>query len=73
MIIYNLPPFLVTKFFYIQLTILISSKESPSSESIDVFIQPLVDELQRLWVGVQAQDFSKPPEHRWFSLRGLLL
>jgi hypothetical protein len=45
MIIYNPPPFLVTNFIFIQLTILISGKESRSSENIDVFIQFLVDEL----------------------------
>jgi hypothetical protein len=73
MVIYNLPPFLVTKNFFIQLTILISGKESPSSENVDVFIQPLVDELQTLWRGVQAQDFTRPLGQRWFTLRGILL
>jgi hypothetical protein len=40
---------------------------------VDVFIQPLVDELQALWIGVQAQDFTQPPGRRWFNLRGILL
>jgi hypothetical protein len=52
MLIYNLPPYLVTKKFFIQLCILISGKSSPTNENIDVFIRPLVDELLQLWRGV---------------------
>jgi hypothetical protein len=73
LLIYNLPPFLVTKRFFITLSILISGKESPTSENIDVFLQPLVEELQELWIGIDAQDFSKPHGQRWFKMCGLLL
>jgi hypothetical protein len=45
MFLYNLPPYLVTKKFFIQLCILISGKMSPTNENIDVFIRPLVEEL----------------------------
>jgi hypothetical protein len=44
-IIYNLPPFLVMKKFFVQLFILIPGKESPTSDNVDVYIQPLIDEL----------------------------
>ena len=57
LLIYNLPPYLVTKKFFIQLSILISGKESLTSENIGVFIEPLLEELQMLWIGVRAQDF----------------
>jgi hypothetical protein len=73
LLIYNLPPFLVTKRFFITLSILISGKESPTSKNIDVFLQPLVEELQELWIGIDAQDFSKPHGQRWFKMCGLLL
>jgi hypothetical protein len=73
MLIYNLPLFLVTKLFFIQLCILISGKDPPTPEGLDVFIKPLVEELQLLWRGVQAQDFSKPPGERLFNLCGILL
>jgi len=73
LLIYNLPPFLVTKKFFIQLSILVSGKMSPTNENIDVFIQPIIEELQELWVGVSAQDFSKPPGTRRFTLRGILM
>jgi hypothetical protein len=63
MVIYNLPPYLVMKKFFIQLCILISGKESPTNENIDVFLRPLVDELKLLWDGIIAQDFSQPAKH----------
>jgi hypothetical protein len=40
---------------------------------VDVYIQPVIDELQALWTGVRAQDFYEPPGRRWFTLRGILL
>jgi hypothetical protein len=55
------------------LCILISSKESPTSENIGVFMEPLVEELQQLWTGVRAQDFLNPPGERVFNLRGVLM
>jgi hypothetical protein len=73
MLLYNLPPFLVTKKFFIQVCILISGKDAPTSEGLDVFIKPLVEELQLLWTGVDAQDFSKLPGERCFKLQGILL
>jgi hypothetical protein len=57
MLLYNLPPYPVTKKKFIQLCILISRKTSPTNENIDVFIRPLVEELLELWGGVDAQDF----------------
>ena len=73
LLIYNLPPYLVTKIFFIQLGILISGKESPTSENIGVFIEPLLEELQLLWTGVMAQDFLNPVGERLFHLRGILM
>jgi hypothetical protein len=61
MLIYNLPPYLITKKFFIQLSILIFGKDAPTNENIDVFIRLLMEELQQLWKGVPTQDFSKSP------------
>jgi hypothetical protein len=60
-LIYNLPPYLVTKTFFIQLCILISGKDSPTSENIGVFIELVLEELQLLWTKIRAQDFLNPP------------
>ena len=73
LLIYNLPPYLVTKKFFIQLSILISGKDSPTSENIGVFIEPLLEELQTLWTGVRAQDLLNPASARMFELRGVLM
>jgi hypothetical protein len=72
-LIYNFEPWLVTKKFFISLCILISGKKSPTSSNIDVFIRPLLKELQELWHGVDALDFSKPQGNRTFTLRAILM
>jgi hypothetical protein len=61
MLIYNLPPWLVTKSFFVSLTLLSFGKDSPTLDNIDVFLQPLVEEPLELWDGVDAQNFAKPP------------
>ena len=73
LVIYNLPPWLVTKRFFIMMSILIAGKESPTDKNIDVFIAPLVEELQQLWDGVEAIDASAEGAERRFNLRGILL
>jgi hypothetical protein len=72
LLIYNLPPVLVTKKFFIQLTILIFGKDAPTNDNIDVFLRPLIEELQMIWKGIPAQDFAEPPDQRPFTLRGIL-
>ena len=72
-LIYKFEPWLVTKKFFISLCILISGKRSPSASNIDVFIRPLLNELQKLWHGVDALDFSQPQGSRRFTLHVLLM
>jgi hypothetical protein len=48
-VIYNLPPWLVMKKFFITLTLLISRKESSTTDNINVYLQPLLEELMKLW------------------------
>jgi hypothetical protein len=54
MLIYNLSPTLGTKKFFIQLSLLISGKDAPRNDNIDVFLRPLIEELQMLWKGIPA-------------------
>ena len=73
-VLYNLPPYLVTKRFFICLTMIIPGPKSPSEDTIDVFLQPLVHELKKLWVGVRAVDMAEPVgPRRQFTLRGILM
>jgi hypothetical protein len=46
--IYNLPLWLLTKKNFIALTLLIPSKNAPTSDTIDVFLIPLERDLKKL-------------------------
>jgi hypothetical protein len=70
---YNLPPWLCTKKFFILLTLLIPGKQSVTSEHLDVYLEPLVEELLQLWEGVPAYDVHKDVGFREFTLQGMLL
>ena len=55
---YNLPPWLCMKWSSLILSLVIPGPTSPEI-AIDVYLQPLVEELRELWdVGVQAYDVS---------------
>ena len=74
LVLYNLPPYLLTKRFFISLSMIIPGPTSPSEDTIDVYLQPLVHELKKLWVDMQATDMSEPVgPNRSFLLRGMLI
>jgi hypothetical protein len=51
---YNLPPWLIVKNLFLILKLLISNKESMNNNNTDVYMAPLLEELQeldgRVWV-----------------------
>ncbi|XP_020271957.1 uncharacterized protein LOC109847122 [Asparagus officinalis] len=47
---YNLPPWLCMKQPYMILSLLIPGKHAPGND-IDVFLEPLINELKQLWTG----------------------
>ncbi len=57
---YNLPPWLTTKIVFVMLILLIPRNEFIKNENIDMYLQPLVKELEELWKGVKAYDVMKP-------------
>ena len=67
---YNLPPSLCMRKEFTMLTLLIPRKKGPRHD-IDVYLQPLVDELNELWsTGVVTYDsYSKSR----FSMKAILL
>ncbi|XP_074323274.1 uncharacterized protein LOC141660210 [Apium graveolens] len=67
--IYNLPPWLCMKRKYIMLSLLISGPNQPGND-IDIYLQPLIEDLQKLWHGKQVYDAFKKES---FILRGILL
>lgn len=64
---------LLTKRFFSSLVMIVLGPKSPTEETVDVYLQPLVHELKKLWVGVQAVDMSEPVENRNFIMRGMLM
>jgi hypothetical protein len=55
------------------MALLVSGKDFMTSENFEVYLQPLVQELQQLWIGVAAYDVLKPLGSRSFTLRASLL
>jgi hypothetical protein len=70
---YNLPPWLVTKKFFVMLVLLILSKESIKMHNFDVYMAPLIEELQDLWKGVLAYDVERAIGQRQFTLKAILM
>ncbi|XP_021764103.1 uncharacterized protein LOC110728762 [Chenopodium quinoa] len=68
--IYNLPPWLYNKFEYNIMSLIIPGPSSPGYD-IDVYLQPLIEELKESWeVGVKTYDAVKDET---FSLKAALL
>ena len=72
---YNLPPWMVTKKYFVMLCLLIPTRLSLTGSNFDVFIQPLVDELQQLWSrrGVLTRDARAQLGMSHVNLRAVLM
>ncbi|XP_071739374.1 uncharacterized protein [Rutidosis leptorrhynchoides] len=67
--IYNLPPWLCMKRKYIMMSLLIQGPKQPGND-IDVYLQPLVDEMMELWnTSIHVYDAYKK---EYFQLRAML-
>ena len=69
LVVYNLPPSLCMKDEFTFLSMLIPGPKQPGND-IDIYLQPLIDELQELWRGVYTYDAS---EKKFFNMRAMLL
>ena len=70
----NLPPWLMTKNFFLLLCLLIPGREQPTGEQFDIFLQPLLEELNTLWVvGVGMRDAAAFMGQPVFKCFGVLL
>ncbi|XP_042465745.1 uncharacterized protein LOC122048217 [Zingiber officinale] len=67
---YNLPPNMCMKRKYIMLTMLISGPKQPGND-IDVYLEVLVEDLQRLWEGVDG--VYDAYRRQFFTLKAVLL
>ncbi|XP_028055573.1 uncharacterized protein LOC114259747 [Camellia sinensis] len=69
-VLYNLPPWKCMKDPFFMMPLLIPGRRAPGFD-IDVFLRPLIDELNELWeVGVETYDASSGSN---FQLRAALL
>ncbi|XP_077249106.1 uncharacterized protein LOC143888537 [Tasmannia lanceolata] len=67
---YNLPPWMYMKQPYMMMSLLIPGPHSPGN-AVDVYLQPLIEELKELWVdGVDTYDHSRK---EYFRMRAALL
>ncbi|XP_043721065.1 uncharacterized protein LOC122668585 [Telopea speciosissima] len=67
---YNLPPWMCMKSDFIFLTLLIPGPQQPGND-IDIYLQPLIEELKELWYnGVETYDAYKKEK---FVLKACLL
>ncbi|XP_024636351.1 uncharacterized protein [Medicago truncatula] len=66
---YNLPPEMCMSKPYMFLTCLIPGPSSPL-DGIDVYLQPLIDDLKRLWIGQLTYDIAKREN---FNMRAALM
>ena len=73
LVIYNLPPWLVTNFFFVSLSLLIPGEKAPFGEAFDVYLGPLVRDLLQFWIGIRAVDTSVRGIPSIFLLRAILL
>ncbi|XP_070010337.1 uncharacterized protein [Nicotiana sylvestris] len=70
LMVYNLPPWMCMKLEYCMLSLLIPGPRSPGSD-IDVYLQPLIEELNVLWeYRVETYDASRD---QIFQMRAALL
>ena len=71
---YNIPPWLTIKKFFIMLGLLVPGPEAVTSEHMDVYMSPLIEELRELWThGVLCYDAARWRGEARFTLRAILL
>jgi hypothetical protein len=73
-LIYNLPPWLTTKHFFVLVALIIQGKESVYVNNINIYLHPLMVELMKLWnPGISPLDYGKPKGSHGFVLCALIL
>jgi hypothetical protein len=62
---YNLPPALCMKYEHMFLCLIVPGLDNPGPH-LNVMMQPLIEDMKQLWVGVEAYDYHKKQK---FNLR----
>jgi hypothetical protein len=69
---YNLPPWL-TKRFFVMLTLLILGKTFVKNENIDVYLQPLMEELEIIQKGVKTINVTRLEGSQAYFFRAICM
>ena len=68
---YNLPPWLATKKGHLLLSLLVPGKHKV--KNMDVYLEPLIKELETLWSGISVMDMSRLAGHRSHTVKAILM
>ena len=68
---YNIPPWMTTKKGHLILSLIVPGRYKV--KNMDVYLQPLVDELKELWSGIEVLDKSKRLDRQAAFIRGILM
>jgi hypothetical protein len=69
-----MPPWLATKKHFIMLSLIILGLESIIDDKINVYLEPLVEELKELWeIGVHVRDVATFNGEAKFNMQVVLL
>jgi hypothetical protein len=70
----NLPPWLATEKYFVILSMIIPGKEVVTSDTVDTYLQPLLEELLTLWMeGIEVRDASEYEGSTVFNMQAILL
>ena len=66
----NIPPWLSMKNEHLMLALIVPGRIQV--KNMDVYLQPLINEFNKLWKGIQVYDLSRPIlVERYFMLHGI--
>ena len=68
---YNIPPWKAIKKGHVMLALLILGKHKV--KNMDVYLEPLIEELMLLWEGIEIHDVSRPLGQRNAQVKGILM
>jgi hypothetical protein len=68
---YNIPPWMALKAENILLSMILPGRRQV--KDINVYLEPLVDELKLLWAGIEVEDVTKLPGRQIFSFHAMVL
>lgn len=74
LMIYNVPPWVTTKKYFVLLSLIIPGPHGVVGDNFDMFLEPLMEELMTLWTeGVMLRDAATWNGQAYFILRAMVI